>query len=51
MFKAMGHSKVWVLEGGFPKWQQEGRPVEATDADASADQFAYKLDPNMIKTL
>lgn len=28
MFKLMGHKDVAVLDGGFPKWQAEGRPVE-----------------------
>ncbi|KUF10695.1 3-mercaptopyruvate sulfurtransferase [Pseudoponticoccus marisrubri] len=27
-FKLMGHDDVAVLDGGFPKWQAEGRPVE-----------------------
>jgi thiosulfate/3-mercaptopyruvate sulfurtransferase len=28
MFRAMGHEEVFVLDGGFPKWRAEGRPVE-----------------------
>jgi thiosulfate/3-mercaptopyruvate sulfurtransferase len=28
MFKAFGHDDVAVLDGGFPKWQRENRPVE-----------------------
>jgi len=28
MFKLMGHEDVAVLDGGLPKWQAEGRPVE-----------------------
>lgn len=27
-FRAMGHEDVYVLDGGFPKWTKEGRPVE-----------------------
>jgi thiosulfate/3-mercaptopyruvate sulfurtransferase len=27
-FKLMGQNNVAVLDGGFPKWQAEGRPVE-----------------------
>ncbi len=27
-FKLMGHADVAVLDGGFPKWQAEGREVE-----------------------
>ncbi len=28
MLRAMGHEDVAVLDGGFPKWRREGRPVE-----------------------
>ncbi len=28
LFKLMGHKDVAVLDGGFPKWQAEDRPVE-----------------------
>lgn len=28
LFRLMGHRDVAVLDGGFPKWQAEGHPVE-----------------------
>lgn len=28
MFRLFGHAEVSVLDGGFPKWLAEGRPVE-----------------------
>ncbi|GHE96189.1 sulfurtransferase [Aliiroseovarius zhejiangensis] len=28
MFRLMGHKDIAVLDGGFPKWQAEGHPVE-----------------------
>jgi thiosulfate/3-mercaptopyruvate sulfurtransferase len=28
MLRAMGHEDVVVLDGGFPKWKREGRPIE-----------------------
>jgi thiosulfate/3-mercaptopyruvate sulfurtransferase len=28
MFRAFGHERVAVLDGGLPKWRTEGRPVE-----------------------
>jgi thiosulfate/3-mercaptopyruvate sulfurtransferase len=28
LFKLMGHDDVAVLDGGLPKWQAEGRPIE-----------------------
>jgi thiosulfate/3-mercaptopyruvate sulfurtransferase len=36
-FRAMGHERVAVLDGGLPKWLREGRPVEggyATENEA-----------------
>ena len=30
MMHAMGHRNAAVLDGGFPKWRREGRPVEST---------------------
>ncbi|HEY1876505.1 MAG TPA: 3-mercaptopyruvate sulfurtransferase [Rhizomicrobium sp.] len=32
MLKAMGHEDVRVLDGGFPKWQREGRALETGPA-------------------
>ena len=34
MMGVFGHDKVAVLDGGLPKWQREGRPVETGDAPA-----------------
>lgn len=31
LFRLMGKTDVAVLDGGFPKWQAEGRPVEDMD--------------------
>lgn len=31
MFRVMGHDDVAVLNGGFAKWRQEGRPIEAVE--------------------
>ncbi|KAG5622669.1 hypothetical protein H5410_007887 [Solanum commersonii] len=30
MFRAFGHDKVWVLEGGLPRWRASGYNVEST---------------------
>ena len=38
MLKAMGHEKVKVLDGGFPKWRREGRAVETGPAQRQ-DKF------------
>src|SRR3546814_9636383 len=31
-FRAFGHEEVAVLDGGLPKWLNEGRPVEEGEA-------------------
>ena len=50
MLQAMGHSSVMVLDGGLPKWEKDGLPLESSPACNEAD-FDYKLDPAKIKTL
>ncbi|KAF3625519.1 Thiosulfate/3-mercaptopyruvate sulfurtransferase 1, mitochondrial, partial [Capsicum annuum] len=30
MFRAFGHDKVWVLDGGFTRWQAPGYDVESS---------------------
>ena len=32
MMRLFGHEKAAVLDGGLPKWQREGRPVESGEA-------------------
>jgi thiosulfate/3-mercaptopyruvate sulfurtransferase len=36
MLRLFGHEQAAVLDGGLPKWQREGRPVETGDAPAPA---------------
>lgn len=40
-FRAMGHSRVSVLDGGLPKWLREGRPVDA--GGEKARRTTYRL--------
>jgi len=44
MFRAFGHPRVFVLDGGLGKWCKEGRPVEKDDVGAWDQEFAYNLD-------
>eukprot|EP00960_Hanusia_phi_P056973 763416-Hanusia_phi.AAC.4 len=47
MFKAMGHPKVSILDGGFPRWASLALPVdsESKSVDAiSANQAAYSCE-------
>jgi len=39
MLRTMGHEDVVVLDGGLPKWRQEGRPVEDMTAPSYPRHF------------
>jgi thiosulfate/3-mercaptopyruvate sulfurtransferase len=47
--KAMGHDKVKVLDGGFPKWKREGRAVESGPAHPNAKFFTAIRNPALIR--
>jgi len=49
MFKAMGHDKVKVLDGGLPKWKDEGRAVESGPADPVPQTFRATPRPGIIR--
>jgi thiosulfate/3-mercaptopyruvate sulfurtransferase len=42
-FKVMGAVDVVILEGGFARWQAEGRPVEAGDVARPPKTFAARF--------
>ena len=48
-FKAMGHDKVKVLDGGFPKWKREGRAVETGPGRAGNKFFTAILKPQIVR--
>jgi len=48
MFRAMGHDNVAVLNGGFKKWQAEGRPVETELQAVSPAGFKAKRQDALI---
>src|SRR5262245_58213647 len=50
-FRAMGHDRVAVLDGGLPKWRAEGRPVERGEPRVRARPFAARLRPALVRTL
>ncbi|KQU50981.1 3-mercaptopyruvate sulfurtransferase [Bosea sp. Leaf344] len=48
-FKTFGAKDVVILEGGFPKWQAEGRPVEEGLPRArAARSFTARLDHSAV---
>jgi thiosulfate/3-mercaptopyruvate sulfurtransferase len=52
MFKAFGHDKVSVLDGGLKKWLVEGRAVQGGEAPRSrAGNFVAKFNPAMVRKM
>ena len=47
--KAMGHNNVKVLDGGFPKWKREGRPVETGPARQHVKSFHAAFKPEIVR--
>jgi thiosulfate/3-mercaptopyruvate sulfurtransferase len=47
--KAMGHESVKVLDGGFPKWKREGRPIETGPAQPGTKFFTAILKPALVR--
>lgn len=50
-FKVFGASRVYILDGGLPKWIAEGRPLSANTSTPEPRAFAAKLDPSMVKSV
>ena len=47
-FRLMGVSRVAVLDGGFPRWRAEGRPVEGGEAAAPAGSATPRPNPAIL---
>jgi thiosulfate/3-mercaptopyruvate sulfurtransferase len=43
-FRVFGARKVFILDGGLPKWTAEGRPVEAGETRRAPRKFSAALD-------
>src|SRR5690348_14381359 len=50
MLRAMGHEEVAVLDGGFPKWKREGRPVEDLLPSLSHRHFTPRPNAALVRT-
>lgn len=48
-FRAFGHARVAVLDGGLPKWQAEGRPVEAGAPAPAPRRFTARLHRSLVR--
>src|SRR5579871_719524 len=50
MMRAMAHANAAVLDGGFPKWRNEGRSIETTGTSSVArSHFTPRLRPETIR--
>lgn len=48
LLRYLGHKAVAVLDGGFPKWQSENRPVSAGPAPLHSESFLPATDSSMV---
>lgn len=49
MFRVMGHDDIAVLDGGFPKWRKEGRPIEDLPPVARERHFTARMDTTLVR--
>lgn len=47
-FRAMGHNRVFVLDGGLKKWVAEGHPVEAGWREPAHGEFKAHAAPELV---
>ncbi len=48
MLRWLGHEAVAVLDGGWPRWQAEGRPVRSGVESRAARHFAPQPQPHLL---
>lgn len=49
LFKLMGKTDIAVLDGGFPKWQAEGRPIEDMPPIVRDRHITVQRQAHMVK--
>jgi thiosulfate/3-mercaptopyruvate sulfurtransferase len=50
-FRVFGHDRVALLDGGFPRWREEGRPVEAGEPSPARRHFTARLHHELVTDL
>ncbi len=51
MFRCMGHEKVFVLDGGLPKWKDEGYPLVRTASKPVPTTYKAAYKPELFRSL
>ena len=47
-FRIFGVRDVYVLDGGFPKWKAEGRPIELHEVKRTPRHFTARFNPSAV---
>lgn len=50
-FRLFGAEKVFILDGGLPKWKGEGRPIETGEVTREPREFAAEMDTMQVAGL
>src|SRR5262245_34907701 len=50
-FRVFGAEKVFILDGGLPKWKAEGRPTESGPAKPTPKTFTAKFNRAMVASV
>src|SRR5256886_8573065 len=50
-FRAFGHGRVAVLDGGLPKWRAEGRPLESGLPAPRRGPYTARLRRRLVRAL
>jgi thiosulfate/3-mercaptopyruvate sulfurtransferase len=50
-FRVFGAKKVYILDGGLPKWKSEGRPLEKGDAKPAQRKFTAEMNVGAVAML
>jgi thiosulfate/3-mercaptopyruvate sulfurtransferase len=50
-FRVFGHDRVVVLDGGLARWRQQGRAVDAEQAQARPQNFMAAFRPELVRGL
>jgi thiosulfate/3-mercaptopyruvate sulfurtransferase len=50
-FRVMGHDEVYVLDGGLPRWIEEGRPLASGPVTAVRQTFTPVFRPALLRDI